>query len=427
MLFKHKPANRYLTFPLLLIIVLWIIASPLDKKTVYGVEAPPEFEASGVVLMDASSGYVIHGRNANARMPMASTTKIMTAMLVLEQSRLDEVVATPQEAKEQDGTVVYLEPGETKTVEQLLYAALLNSANDAAWTLAAHEGEGSVERFVEMMNRRAKELGANNTNFTNPTGLSDPMHYSTPRDMALITRQALNNQEFRKIITTKSRPWIGNLHQVNLYNLNRLLYNYPGITGVKTGYTSDAKNCLVASAQRDGREMISVVLGCDSTIWENTARLLDYGLKNSTSLQVVQKDQASAQLQLSRGRSIDLLASRDLCVNAPEANGLSIQTQAYVNQNLPAPMPAGTVAGYLNCTVGGQPLEPIPLVTAAEVPAERYPTLPVLIGGFVGLGGIIFLGGRNWRKKKQHRFSTDLKMSARRADRHARRSRYNDW
>lgn len=384
-------------------------------------KVPPLTETVGAVLMDANSGQVLFAQNADLPVPMASTTKVMTALLVLEQASLDELAVTPEEATRMEGTRVYLEAGEIKTVEELLYASLLNSANDAAWVLAAHVGQGSVENFVAMMNRRAQELGAVNTNFVNPTGLHEPQHFSTPRDMALIARQALNNPVFRQMVVTRTRPWAGNAHQVNLYNLNRLLWSYSGITGVKTGYTSAAKNCLIASAQREERELVSVILGSGSSIWEESAQLLDYGFENYTSLNLIDENQAAARLGLKDGRSVELLASRGLSVSLPRGKTVQPEIAAEFDHKLKAPIPAGTIAGYLTCTVDGQTLVSIPLITAQDIPLERLYFLPVLISGCVSLGGLIC-----WHKisrQKKRKISLRMRLAARRAARQQQSSR----
>ncbi|MDH7478670.1 MAG: D-alanyl-D-alanine carboxypeptidase family protein [Syntrophomonadaceae bacterium] len=378
-----------------------------------------QINAAGAVLMDAGSGQVLFTLNPDQTMPMASTTKIMTALLVLEQCRLDEMVTTSDTAAMMEGTRVYLEPGETKTVEELLFASLLNSANDAAWALAEYVGKGSVENFVALMNRRAQELGAINTQFVNPTGLHDPKHYSTPRDLGLITRQALKNPEFRRIVSTRTRPWMGNLYQNKLYNINRLLFSYQGATGVKTGYTRQARNCLVASAKRGDRELIAVILGSSGyDIWEDAARMLDYGFEHFCSQTLLTKNQFITRLELPGGRSVELLASRDLNVSVPINSEANHQSRVELNQSLKGRLPAGTIAGYITFIVEGEELEPVPLVTAAEVPPEPYFSLPLLIGGFAGLGGAIY-----WREHRRRRrvFSIKTRAAARRAARRHRR------
>lgn len=418
-LLKHGRAVHIVCFLFLIAVFLAVLPGRAN-----GYERLSQIKAAGAVLMDAGSGQVLFALNPDQPMPIASTTKVMTTLLVLEHCRLDELVTTPDAAALMEGTRVYLEPGETKTVEELLFASLLSSANDAAWALAEHVGKGSVEDFVALMNRRAQELGAINTQFVNPTGLHDPRHYSTPRDLGLITRQALKNPEFRRIVSTRTHPWMGNLYQNNLYNINRLLWNYQGATGVKTGYTRQARNCLVASAKRGDRELIAVILGSSSyDIWEDTAKMLDYGFEFFHSQTLLSKNQFVTRLELSDDCSVDLLASRDFTVSVPGSSAENIQSRVKLNQSLKRPLPAGTVAGCVTFIVEGEELEPVPLVTAAEVPSELNISLLLLIGGFVSLGGAICWRGVSRRRRRVSSFM--MRIEAKRASRRRRRNPRN--
>ena len=209
----------------------------------------------------------MHALNADERLPMASTTKILTAIIIIEDCKLDEEVTVPKEAEGAEGSSVYLKAGDVYTVEELLYGLMLRSGNDCAETLALYHS-GSIERFAAVMNRRALRMGAEHSSFVNPHGLPDDRHYTTARDLALITAYAMENETFRTIVSCKfyeGRAW---------KNKNKMLFEYEGADGVKTGFTTRAGRCLVTSATRDGVRLVCVVLSSPQ-MYERTAELLD--------------------------------------------------------------------------------------------------------------------------------------------------------
>lgn len=229
---------------------------------------------SAYINMELSTGAVLAESNADAELPMASTTKIMTALLVCEDCNPDEVVRVPAEAAGVEGSSIYLKEGEEIDVRDLLYGLMLRSGNDAATALAiAHSG--SVQKFVEKMNERAKQLGAENTNFCNPSGLPDDDHYTTARDLCKIACAAMHNQLFRTVAGTRS--WHGKYR--SYANKNKMLYNYDGATGIKTGYTLKAGRCLVSSAMRNGMEVVCVVLNIYD-MYGKSEELLDSCFEN---------------------------------------------------------------------------------------------------------------------------------------------------
>jgi len=330
-----------------------------------------ENTVSAAILIDAKSGQVIYAYQPDTRLPIASTTKVMTALLVLEQAALNSPVVISDNAVRVEGTRVYLEPRESQTVENLLYASLLNSANDSATALGEYLGQGSKDTFAMMMNQRAASIGVTNTNFTNATGLTEDNHYSTARDMALIAREAMRIPKFREIVSTRTHPWVGEKYQSSLVNLNRLLWTYPGITGIKTGYTKAAKNCLIASAQRDGQELISVVLGGGGDIWEQAATLLDYGFDRFAPAILVNQGQIITNLDLKDQRQVALLASRSLQVSLPRGREVLPQSQISINSDFKLPLSAGTQIGEITYEIEGQSLEPIPLILAEDVSKKK--------------------------------------------------------
>lgn len=224
---------------------------------------------SSEIAIEINTGTVLQENNADVQLPMASTTKIMTAIIIIEDCDLDEVITVPNEAVGVEGSSIYLKKDEQIDVRDLLYGLMLRSGNDSAEALAIHHS-GSTQKFAEAMNERAKELGAKNTNFTNPSGLPDSNHYTTARDLGVITCHAMQNEIFKEIVSTKN--YSGKFRSYS--NKNKMLYNYEGANGVKTGYTVKAGRCLVSSAERNGMEVICVVLNCPD-MYERSSKILD--------------------------------------------------------------------------------------------------------------------------------------------------------
>lgn len=225
-------------------------------------------QCRGECVVEAGSFRFLHELNADLPLPMASTTKILTALIVLEDCGPDEIVIVPAEAERAEGSSVYLRRGEKRTVEELLYGMMLRSGNDCAVALAIHHS-GSIGKFAVVMNIRAAAMGAESSHFCNPHGLPDEKHYTTSRDLALIAAHAMGNPAFRAIVSCKFYPFSG------WKNKNKLLFNgFEGACGIKTGFTRQAGRCLVAAAERGGRLLVSVVLNCPQ-MYERTQELLD--------------------------------------------------------------------------------------------------------------------------------------------------------
>lgn len=253
-----------------------VLLSPLPS-THTPLPTPPNTGASSAVLLDMTGDRFLLLQNADERRPMASTTKIMTALVVLEQKGLDEVVTVSPEAVGVEGSSIYLFAGEQITVRTLLYALLLSSANDAAVALACYTA-GSVAAFAALMNTRAADMGLTDTHFTNPHGLYDEAHYTTARELALIAREALQNKTFAEIVATPrySAPQLGEGGTRLFLNHNRLLKSYEGTVGVKTGFTKKSGRCLVSAAAREGLLLLAVTLN-DGNDWQDHKMLFDWG------------------------------------------------------------------------------------------------------------------------------------------------------
>ncbi|TLS50004.1 D-alanyl-D-alanine carboxypeptidase [Paenibacillus antri] len=250
--------------------------------SVTAAEAPvaPKISSGSAIIMEKETGTILFEKAAKERMYPASITKIVTGIVALEISELEEIVTVSEEARYEEGTRVYLSPGEQKSMKLLLYGLLLNSGNDAATAIAEHI-DGSKRNFADRMNEFVKEIGVQQTHFTNPHGLHESQHYTTAIDMALITRYAMANSVFREIVATKTLPWDGEEWDSELVNHNKLLWRYEGATGVKNGYTDQSGNTLVASAERNGNELIVVLLKGDSSeaVYDDAVHLLDYGFE----------------------------------------------------------------------------------------------------------------------------------------------------
>lgn len=242
-----------------------------------------QLAAWGAIVLDALTGKVLYEKNADAPQYPASTTKIMTALLVIEEGNLDQEVVCDIEDSKVGESSLELKPGQHFTRRQMLYGLMLKSANDVAHALG-RDNAGSIEAFAEKMNRRAKELGAQNTHFANPNGLHNPDHYTTPRDLALIARAAMQQPFFRQVVGTREYDWKVDGAVNPLRNHNRLLERFPGCTGVKTGYTYPSQQVLVSAAMRGNHEVISVVMHTDKPgIWNDSMLLLSYGLDRLTA------------------------------------------------------------------------------------------------------------------------------------------------
>ena len=321
--------------------------------------------AKGAVLIDGASGRVLFGQNENQRLPEASCTKIMTALLALENADLGAEVTAGKNAHGVSGTSIYLSEGETLTMEQMLYGLMLRSGNDAAVAIAEYVA-GSVSAFADMANARAAELGAD-AHFVNPHGLDADGHAASALGLALIMREAMKRDDFRTVTGTKKKiiPWVGNEYSRVLENKNRLLSTYEGATGGKTGFTSKAGRCLVFSAKRDGLELIGAVLNCYT--WFDTATtMLDYGFEHFRMEQALEAGEEAARVSVLNGNvaSVGALAARALrgAVAVDEAVETKIETDA-----LSAPVSKGEVIGRVRLLSGGTTIDECDLIAAERV------------------------------------------------------------
>ncbi|WP_449241407.1 D-alanyl-D-alanine carboxypeptidase family protein [Desulfoscipio gibsoniae] len=372
--------KKFVAWPVILLMIL-VCAVPAfaDPDTV------PQPMGEAALLMDSDTGQILYKKNVDQRMYPASTTKIMTTLLALENSSLDDMVTVSKRAVEIGGSRVGLQPGEQLPLKHLLYILMLSSANDAGIAIAEHVG-GSVENFADMMNKRARELGARNTNFVNPHGMPDDNHYTTARDLALIGRHAMQNTTFRRIVRTlnykaerkknmseellQQVEKLENIYgpvQEDFYNHNKLLgsgyYGYNGANGIKTGYTVDAGQCIVASAKRGNREMIAVVLKSQgANLWADAAMLLDYGFDNFSLVELVKPREMITDAIVRHGAKNAVLETAGyLCYNFPVGETPQVTRSVELADDLDAPLKEGDKLGELVLTAGGRELGRVPL------------------------------------------------------------------
>lgn len=361
-------------------------ASAVQPPTQAGTRpAEPGVSATAAVLIDWTSGIVLYEKQAFVRRAPASTTKIMTGILVTELGRPDDIVTISRKAASTPGSSAGIRAGDRMTLDELFHGMMLNSGNDACVAAAEHLS-GSVTAFVEQMNLKARVIGALATNFVNPHGLTAPNHYSTAYDLALMARYALRNRAFASAVATQEREvrpeLAGALRSSWLRNTNRLLWTFEGADGVKTGTTDAAGKCLVASATRDGRRLLAVVLASGDR-WGDAARLLAYGFEQFELNIAARAGQVIRTVAVADGmtRRVALLAERDLVapIRRDEAGAVALRIEA-------APRPlggfaAGTVLGRASLVVGQRTLLTVNLVAAAEV--QRRTLGRVILNTFV--------------------------------------------
>lgn len=321
-----------------------LIAAPGVTKA---EEQEPSIQAGGAVLIEAGSHMVLYAKTGNEKLPMASTTKIMTALLTLEHCALDETVVIPKEACGVEGSSMYLRQGEDLSVRDLLYGLMLVSGNDAAMALAIHVA-GSVENFAQLMNARALELGARNTHFVTPNGLPDRQHYTTAYDLSLIAAEAMEREEFRQIVgSTYYKTTTGGVIRA-LKNKNRILWEYEGGCGVKTGYTKEAGKCLVFAAERNGMLLIGVVLNCYD-MFPSAKEIMDYGFEQYEMATVIKAGDTVARIRVKGAEKtvLALLAKDGIMIPVKSGDSVSLRTEVEFNDSAAAPIQEGQALGLL--------------------------------------------------------------------------------
>ena len=359
-------------------IFLFILIFILNVSVCYGISDAPDISAGAAILLDSNTEKIIYSKNESERMYPASTTKILTAILTIENCNLDDIVTVPYEAVysiPSGYSVAALQPGEQLTVEQLLKVMLVHSANDAANVLAYHVS-GSIEGFANLMNQKVSELGLTNTHFTNPSGMHDENHYTTAYDLAIIMKYCMKNSTFRNLsglkyctipATNKYEERVFNTTNELLIYDNRNVssnYYYKYAIAGKTGHTTQAKNSLVSVSNKDNLELICVVLSVGlypnnlSAKFIDTKSLFDYGYNNYTVKKLREKNAIATQVEVKNGtketRNLDLLISDDLTalISQDELN-TDFSPEIQVEDNLMAPISQGQVVGKIVYNIDG--------------------------------------------------------------------------
>ena len=371
------------------VLISFAILLSVTVPSVSAEPEPPGVSASAAILIEAESGTVVFEKNADEMRPMASTTKIMTGILALEAEDPQTLVTVSPDAVGVEGSSIYLCRDEQLTMEELVYAVMLESANDAAAAVAIHVA-GSIDAFAELMNRKAESLCMTRTHFCNPHGLDAADHYTTARDLATLARYALENEEFRAVVSAKRRviPLRGNDGARLLLNHNRLLRSYAGAIGVKTGFTKKSGRCLVSAAERDGIRLIAVTLNAPDD-WRDHAAMLDYGFSRFRRVTLAQAYSISASVPVVGG------VTDAVTVSNPDA--ISVTLPVGVKEPEPvlelrrfyyAPVIAGETLGRAVWYLDGEEIGSVPLV-AEEGAEERIPEKKNIFRRFFDwLGGL---------------------------------------
>lgn len=321
--------------------------------------------AQRAILYDAVSGRVLYEKNADERSLIASTTKIMTALIVCEQCNVLDRMRIPKEAVGIEGSSMYLREGEILTLQELLYGLMLSSGNDAAVALALYCG-GTVEGFAELMNDKARAIGLTGTHFQNPNGLDAPAHYSTARDLAILTAYAMKNPVFAQTVSTKTVK-IGERY---LRNHNKLLWLVEGAEGVKTGFTKAAGRILVSAASREGRRLVAVTINAPND-WDDHQQLLNRGFTQYTLQRIVTEGDLVGTIEIAGGEipAVSLYAAENFIFPLAEGENPSIELPGI--GFVYAPVTKGADAGFAYIMIGDTPVGTIPLIYGVTVEQKQ--------------------------------------------------------
>jgi len=379
----------------------------------------PQIRGEGAYLIDVLSGQTLYMKNSDKPLAPASTTKIMTGLLAIEQGNLNDIVtASPSmlDKKLVDGTQIYLVPGEKMPLKDLLYALLLNSANDSAVDIAEHVG-GNLPNFVEMMNQRAREIGANQTHFVNSSGLTEPGHVTTAHDLALIARVAYQNPTFAEYVRTKSQTVSRSTPNtpVQMRNENKLLFRDTTVDGIKTGYTVAAQNCLVASVTKDGRQFIGVILKSPGhEIWTDMQSMFEFGFTQFKGT-IFKPSGSIISTMMVNNEAVNLTIDRPIYMtqkNNDQSSPLNLRVKPTSFSPLSS-VTEGQVVANVEVSDGDILLNTLPLKSSRTILPPTYTSSVHLnyiswIKGFMALGVVLLLlvsrkiyANRRWRRRMQ--------------------------
>lgn len=328
--------------PLLIAILCLFSASPAFSDTL-------EIDAAAAILIDAQTGKVLFQQNSNQALPPASITKMLTALVALEKGTLDQEITVPADFENAGESGIWLKAGETHTLEDLLYALLLRSANDAAQVIAVGIA-GSEEAFVALMNEKMQELGLTGSTWKNVHGLYEDGHLTSAYDLAMISKTALENPTFRTIVATKEykMPWPGNPVERELFNRNQFLSTYEGAIGIKTGQTSQSGSCLSAAVTRDNLTLIGIVLNSDE-MYNQMAKMMDYGFEQYEMKQIGAAGDILGQVQVNAGwdKEINAVLPRNVYMIRDRSKQGEIDSRIILEDSIDAPFKKGEVIGRI--------------------------------------------------------------------------------
>ena len=333
--------------------------------------------AVSAVLIDGFSGRVIYEKNANSKMSMASTTKIMTALCAIENSQLDKKITVNPAAVGVEGSSIYLKNGERLTIRELVYGLMLSSGNDAAVAIA-YAVSGSIESFAELMNKTAGKIGVKNTHFVNPNGLDAEGHYTTAYDLAQISAYAMKNEEFRKIVSTyrTTISYEGQGYDRQLKNHNKLLKMYDGCIGVKTGFTKKSGRCLVSAAEKNGVTLVAVTLKAPDD-WNDHINMLNYGFERVTLKNVLKKDDYVCTVAVKNGTQKTVKLVLEDSFDIPQILGITdkVSIKYKIPGKIAAPVGYRQCAGKVNIYLNGKCVGEVNAVTDATITADNSKNL----------------------------------------------------
>ena len=354
-----------------LLLAALMIYTILPPQRALGVSVVPEISAKSCIVLDAETGTVMYEKDADLLMGIASTTKILTALVVLESCDPEEIVEIKKEWTGIEGSSMYLKAGEQLSVKTLLYGMMMRSGNDAAHALACHAA-GSIEAFADMMNERARSLGCTQSYFENPHGLDGERHFATARELAIITMEAMKNDVFTEIVSTKNIK----IGERSMENHNKLLWQYDGVLGVKTGYTISAGRSLASCAERDDTRIICVTLD-DRDDWVDHANLYDWAFTSFEPFEIAKGEIIDAVLPVISGvkASVSLMTGEGVSIKLPRGCDYSLTVEA--PKFVYAVVVRGGIAGQLVVRLNGKLMAAVPLIfteTIRQAETEKLTT-----------------------------------------------------
>ncbi|MBC8590806.1 D-alanyl-D-alanine carboxypeptidase family protein [Wansuia hejianensis] len=370
------------------IVIYLIIFTTVLNTYSFAANNEPSLTGEGAILVDYDSNRILFDKGSQQKLYPASTTKMMTAILVLEKGNMEDIITIDSEVIDlTDGSHIALDYDEKMSVEQLLNAMMVASANDAALALAKHIGGGSIDNFVKMMNEKAKDIGAINTHYENPNGLHDDNHYTTAYDLYLIAKYAMKNDTFRQLVNKDSytiEPTNKKTETRNLYSTNKFLYGnrkinlngkiipikYSGVSGIKTGYTPEAGSCLVTFAERNDRKLISVVLKSSTDgVYADTHKLLNYGFNNFINSQIAYPNEYIDNINIKNGNLpfATAILDKSIYYTLKKDDINKIKRKIKINKDISAPISKGDILGVAEFYLDGDLIAKGDIVSTLDV------------------------------------------------------------